>query len=386
MNLKQLWPKIKKILKMMGITLGAIIILTLLVITLFLNLSPQFGKGSNKNQKNEYKKSGHFEEGKFVNRIPAVMNINYGDLVKNWIQGSPNRQPNQNIIVDKIDSLSIENHNPNISKLTWFGHSAFLLEMDGLKILIDPMFGDTPSPHPWLGSKRYSIELPIEIEKLPFIDFVIFSHDHYDHLDYESVQKLKDKVGSFYVPLGLGNHLISWGVSKERIHELNWWETINFEHIELVCTPARHFSGRGLFDRASTLWCSWVIQGESTKIFFSGDSGYDIHFKEIGDKYGPFDISLMECGQYNEDWKAIHMMPEETVQAAIDLNSKLMLPIHWGAFTLAFHDWNEPAERVTKKADELNIPITTPKIGEPVIIGNQDYPEGKWWNDYTVSK
>ncbi len=378
-------PKIKKTFKMIGITIGSIIVLVLLMITLFLNLSPQFGKGADKNQKIEYANSGHYENGKFVNRVPAVMDINYWELIKKWIQGSPNRQPDQNIQVNKIDSLSILNSDPLVTQLTWFGHSAFLLEMDGKKILIDPMFGDTPSPHPWLGSKRYSNELPINIEKLPFIDFVIFSHDHYDHLDYGSIQKLKDKVGLFYVPLGVGNHLHSWGVPKEKIHELNWWETTNFEHINLICTPARHFSGRGLFDRGSTLWCSWVIQGKNDTIFFSGDSGYDIHFKEIGDKYGPFDISLMECGQYNEDWKAIHMMPEETVQAAIDLKSKLMLPIHWGAFTLAFHDWNEPVERVTKKAKELNIDITTPKIGEPILIGDQNYPVEKWWEKYTFS-
>ena len=208
------------------------------------------------------------------------------------------------------------------------------------------------------------------------------SHDHYDHLDYETIQKLKDKVGVYFTPLGLGNHLIEWGVNKERINELNWWDSIDFDGIKLICTPARHFSGRGLFDRATTLWCSWVIEGKKDNVFFSGDSGYDTHFKEIGEKYGPFDISLMECGQYNEDWKLLHMMPEETVQAALDLKSKLTMPIHWGGFTLAFHDWTDPIERVVNKAKKLNMPITTPKIGEPVIIGKETYPIEKWWKNY----
>jgi L-ascorbate metabolism protein UlaG (beta-lactamase superfamily) len=300
-------------------------------------------------------------------------------------EDAPNRKPKKNIEVEKIDSLSILEHADSISKLTWLGHSAFLLEMDGKKILIDPMLGETPSPHPLRGRNRYSKELPIEIEKLPFIDAIIFSHDHYDHLDYGSIKKLKEKVGQYFVPLGLGNHLVEWGVDKEKIHELNWWDTIDFDGIELVSCPARHFSGRGLFDRETTLWCSWVIKGKKHNIYFSGDSGYDTHFKEIGEKYGPFDISLIECGQYNEDWHAIHMMPEETAQAAVDLKSDLFLPIHWGAFTLAFHDWTDPIERVTKKAKELNMPITTPKIGESVIIGNAMFPEEKWWMNY-VSK
>ena len=374
----------KKTFKMIGIYLIVIIGLIIIVVALFLNLSPQFGKDATKEQKLEYAKSGYFKEGKFVNQSLTVMDLNYWDLIKKMFEDAPNRKPKGNIHVEKIDSLTIEKHIDSITQLTWFGHSAFLLEMDGKKILIDPMFGDSPSPHPLLGPKRYSKELPIEIEKLPFIDAIIFSHDHYDHLDYGSVQKLKGKVGEYYVPLGVGNHLVEWGVEKEKIHELKWWDTINLDGIELVCCPARHFSGRGMFNRASTLWCSWVIKGKKDNIYFSGDSGYDAHFKKIGEKYGPFDISLMECGQYNKDWILFHMMPEETAQAAIDLNSKLLLPIHWGAFTLAFHDWTDPIERVTKRAKELNMPITTPKIGEPVIIRNLTFPTEKWWIDYTL--
>ncbi len=367
---------------MIGIYIAIIIGLLVIIVTLFLNISPQFGKGATKEQKNEYAKSGHYEKGKFINQSKTVIDASYWNMIKEMIKGSPNRRPHQNIVVEKIDSITIENHNTNITQLTWFGHSAFLLQIDGKMILLDPMFGKTPAPHPLIGPKRYSKELPIEIEKLPFIDAIIFSHDHYDHLDYGSIQELKDKVGQYYVPLGVGNHLIEWGISKEKIHELNWWEEIQFEGINLTCTPARHFSGRGLFDRATTLWCSWVIKGKNDNIYFGGDSGYDTHFKEIGDKYGPFDISLMECGQYDEEWKVIHMMPEEMVQASIDLKSKLVLPIHWAAFTMAYHDWTDPIERITKKANEMDLPVTTPKIGEPVIIGNETFPTEKWWKNY----
>ena len=374
----------KKAFKMIGITLSAIIGLIIISTFLFISCSPQFGKSPNKKQKELYAKTENFQNGRFINQHASPMDVNYWKILKELTKQAPNRNPKSDIIVEKIDSSTIENHSDDITQLRWFGHSTFLLEIDGKKILIDPVFGESPSPVPFIGAKRYSKELPIEIEKLPFIDAVILSHDHYDHLDYESIQKLKGKVGQYFAPLGVGNHLEYWGIPKEKIHELNWWESIDFDGVDLICCPARHFSGRGLFDRATTLWCSWVIKGGNDNIFFSGDSGYDTHFKEIGEKYGPFDISLMECGQYNEDWKLLHMMPEETVQASIDLKSKLALPIHWGAFTLAFHDWTDPIERVTKKANELNLPITTPKIGEPVLFGNETFPTEKWWKKYTL--
>ena len=372
----------RKTLKLIGLFILGIITLIVIVGTLFLNLSPQFGKSATNEQKEFYIKSGNFKNGKFSNLHPSPMDVDFWKILKELTKKAPNRNPNNNIEVEKIDSVVIVNNKREVTNLTWFGHSAFLLEIDGKKILIDPMLGETPAPHPLLGPKRYSNELPIEIEKLPFIDAIILSHDHYDHLDYSSIQKLKEKIGQYFTPLGVGNHLVEWGVAKEKINELNWWDIIEIDDIKLICTPARHFSGRGLLDRAATLWCSWVIKGTKDNIYFSGDSGYDTHFKEIGDKYGPFDISLMECGQYNEDWKLLHMMPEETVQASVDLKSRLILPIHWGAFTLAFHDWTDPIERVTKKANELNIPITTPKIGEPVKLRDGIFPREKWWERY----
>jgi L-ascorbate metabolism protein UlaG (beta-lactamase superfamily) len=296
----------------------------------------------------------------------------------------PTRRPSKNIEVEKLDSLEIVNRNPKVTQLTWFGHSTFLLEMEGKTILIDPMFGQVAAPHPMLGANRYSEDLPIKIEQLPYIDFVILSHDHYDHLDYKSIKKLKGKVGAYYTPLGVGNHLASWGISAEKINELNWWDTVNVGDINLVCTPARHFSGRGIANKESTLWASWVIKGEKESVFFSGDSGYGEHFKEIGDKYGPFDIALMECGQYNKSWSAIHMMPEETAQAAVDSKSKLVLPIHWGGFRLAMHSWSDPVERITVAAANLNIPVTTPRIGESLVVGDSIYPQEKWWEEYNV--
>jgi L-ascorbate metabolism protein UlaG (beta-lactamase superfamily) len=373
--------KVKKILKIMVIIIVSTIVSLGIIGVLFVTISPQFGASSSKEKIESYKKEGNFKDGKFVNQSVTNMDMSvsqmFGTLI-DFIKGVPNREPNFEIPIHKVDSLTIAK-NRDSTKLIWFGHSTFLLQMEVQNILIDPMFGDVPAPHPWLGNKRYSKELPIEIEKLTQIDAVLISHDHYDHLDYGSIQKLKDKTNKFYVPLGVAAHLISWGVDSKKIQELNWWDETQQNGIQLVFTPARHFSGRGFTDRWRTLWGSWVIKGKKENIFFSGDSGYDSHFKEIGEKYGPFDFAMIECGQYNEKWEAIHMMPEQSAQAGKDLQANVMMPIHWGAFSLALHTWTDPVERVTKAAAALNMPLITPKIGEIFSLEDKAKYHHKWW-------
>ena len=253
------------------------------------------------------------------------------------------------------------------------------MQHNSVNILIDPMFGKVPAPMDFLGGKRFSKKLPIRSEKLPEIDYVLISHDHYDHLDYESILKIKNKVNKFIVPLGLGNHLIKWGVSKKKIIEFNWWDSKVFDGINFICTPAQHFSGRKFNNDRSTLWSSWVIKSDSLSLYFSGDSGYDIHFKNIGEKFGPFDVSLLESGQYNKLWPDVHMFPKETVKAGIDLKSKKIIPIHWGAFKLAMHPWNEPAIEVLKESNEKNLIVEIPKIGEPITIDSLDNEIDNWW-------
>jgi L-ascorbate metabolism protein UlaG (beta-lactamase superfamily) len=230
-------------------------------------------------------------------------------MIPEFFKNDSSRAPSFELPIVSRDSLElVEDSIP--TRLVWFGHSAFLLQIDGKNILIDPMLGEVPAPNPLLGKKRFFKDLPIEIEKLPQIDLIIISHDHYDHLDYGSIQKLKGKTKQFYVPLGVGAHFERWGVSPDQIHEMEWWEEADVAGLTLAFTPSRHFSGRGPNDRFSTLWGSWVIRGRKDNIYFSGDSGYGPHFKEIGDKYGPFDFAMMECGQYNRRWKEIHMVPE----------------------------------------------------------------------------
>lgn len=207
---------------------------------------------------------------------------------------------------------------------------------------------------------------------------MIISHDHYDHLDYPSIIKLKPHVNRFFVPLGVGSHLKHWGVPEDKITELDWWESADFGHFTFTATPARHFSGRSITDNKKTQWASWVLQGQYNNLYFSGDGGYAEHFKGIGKKYGPFDFTMLECGQYNPRWEAIHMMPEQTAQANIDLRGKVMMPIHWSAFDLSLHKWKEPVIRLLAAAAKLDVQVATPYIGERFAVG-RDFPKEKWW-------
>ncbi|MDX5418776.1 MAG: MBL fold metallo-hydrolase [Hymenobacteraceae bacterium] len=349
----------------------------------FMSLSPQFGGEAKGDRLATIRQSPNYNDGVFHNPVETNMEIGFKGYVKminsRLFGKTDNMRPDWSIPVLPVDPRKFDTAQDTATVLTWFGHSAFLIEMDGKRILVDPMLGKVASPISFLGPTRFNDTLPISIEDLPAIDAILISHDHYDHLDYPSIKKLADKTGHFYVTLGVGAHLERWGVPASKITELDWWQEADLAGIKFVATPARHFSGRGFSDRMKTLWASWVIKGKHDRIFFSGDTGYFEGLKEIGEKYGPFDITLMECGQYNELWPNIHMMPEETVQAHLDVNGKLLMPIHWGAFALAMHSWTDPIERVSKKANALRVPMATPRIGEPIIL-HRKIPKTQWWD------
>jgi len=261
--------------------------------------------------------------------------------------------------------------------IVWFGHSSYLIRVNGLNILVDPVFSGHASPFSFMV-KAYEGANSYSVADMPAIDVLVQTHDHYDHLDFTTVAALRPKVKRVITALGTGAHFEYWGYNPAAITELDWYEaTTVAPGIQLTAAPGRHFSGRGL-TRGKTLWASFILKTATHKIFIGGDSGYDDHFKEIGAAFRPFDLAILECGQYNAHWKYIHMMPEETVQAAADLGAKLLLPVHWAKFTLALHPWNDPIKRVIKKAAELNMPVTTPLIGEPVILGD-NYPRSVWW-------
>ena len=359
------------------LVIGLLIGLLVLITMLFLHFEPQFGARKINIADALVQNFPHYKQGKFENIEPTVVmkNFELKTFANFFTRGD--KEPAWSIPVVKIKPGYFKNTD-SLTRITWFGHYAMLLELDGQKIFIDPMLGNSPSPVTWLGSKRFNDTLPISIDSLPHLDAVIISHDHYDHLDYGSIIRINSKVKKYFVPPGVGSHLIAWGVEKEKITELGWWDSTTIEGIKLIAAPARHFSGRGIMDRNKTLWSSWVIQGKTSNIFFGGDSGYDQSFKKIGDLYGPFDFTMVECGQYNKQWPEIHMMPEEVVQANIDLKGALLMPIHWGAFKLALHPWDEPVERLLAEAKKKNVQVTTPKIGETIILGDT-IPSGNWW-------
>lgn len=374
----------KKLKKMLYILLGIVLVLVISTV-LFIQINPAFGGTISEERKKIYANSPQFNNGVFRNFANAPKEMSFSETLGiAWYFFTTkveNATPEEDIPTQQLDPEAITTYSGQ-PRLIWFGHSAFLLQADGKNILIDPMFGQVAAPHPWLGSSRFSDKLPIAIKDLPEIDAVIYSHDHYDHLDYESVLQLKDKTSQFFVPLGVGVHLERWGVAKDQITEMDWWEEVRFQEIQFICTPAQHFSGRGLGDRMATLWSSWIVRSDSMNLYFSGDSGYAPHFSEIGEKYGPFDLALMECGQYDKRWDDIHMMPEETAIAGLDLKAERIMPIHWGGFKLALHSWTDPVERVTAKAKELQLPLITPQIGDPFPVRNENRAYSEWWINY----
>ena len=373
----------KKILKKsvaVKILVGIVTVVCLLVLLaeLVLHFWAPLGGKTNKNDREDYaKRADNFKDGIF-------QNTKHFEMI--------DRSNDQNVYFSEKDVIpkeSLEAAVPDFPEkpekedltVTWLGHSTLLLQMSGMNILTDPVFSDYASPVRGAGPERFS-ELPLEIEELPDIDIVLITHDHYDHLDYHSIRKLKDKVGVFIVPLGIEKHLERWGVKEEQIYNMAWWEEYRINDLTIALTPARHYSGRSINDRFQTLWGSYVLQNENYKVYESGDSGYDDHFQKIQEKYGDFDLVLMECGQYNTMWPSTHMTPEFSVQASTELHAKAAMPIHWGTFKLSSHPWDDPVERFIKKALEENLAAITPKIGETVNYGEYDrYIDHKWWED-----
>ena len=341
-------------------------------------LQSKFGKKPSGEALAQIKTSPNYGDGQFMNLShtpPLTEGVGYTRVLKEFFFNKSSRTKPTDILPSVKTDLHSLSADKNV--MVWFGHSSYFLQVDGMKILVDPVFSGAASPiksttRSFSGSDVYTVE------DIPEIDCLFISHDHWDHLDFETVKKLKPKVKKIICGLGVGLHLTHWGFDKNIIVEKDWEEKALDENgFKVYVTPARHFSGRS-FKRNGTLWSSFVLQTSTKKIFIGGDSGYDHHFASIGNAYGPFDLAILECGQYNYNWKYIHMMPEETVQAAIDLKAGKLVPVHWGKFTLAQHAWDEPIIRVTASARQKKLPIFTPMIGEALDL---DYPATSkdWW-------
>jgi L-ascorbate metabolism protein UlaG (beta-lactamase superfamily) len=264
------------------------------------------------------------------------------------------------------------------------GHSTMLIKLRGAYWLTDPVFSERASPFTWMGPKRFH-RPPISLRELPPIRGVILSHDHYDHLDRGSIEQLARTTDVFLTPLGVGDRLIEWGVDPRKVHQLDWWQSIEIDGLQMTATPAQHFSGRTPFDGNSTLWASWVIVDDDVRVFFSGDTGYFDGFKTIGERLGPFDVTFMETGAYDAQWPYVHMQPEQTLQAHIDLRGRWLVPVHNGTFDLAMHRWQEPFERIVSLASENNVSLATPRMGERLDLASPH--AGKhWWRDGEMAR
>lgn len=262
-------------------------------------------------------------------------------------------------------------------RVTWLGHSTLLIEIDGTRILTDPVWGDRTSPLTWLGPSRWYAPL-LSLDELPPIDAVVLSHDHYDHLDHPTIVAIKDWDVPFIAPLGVGSHLAYWGVPEDKIVEVDWWDETTVGDLQIVCTPSRHASGRFITDQGATLWASYAFIGTEHRAYFSGDTGLFPDLATIGERFGPFDLTMIEAGAYDAAWPDWHLGPEQAVTAHQMVRGEAMLPIHWGLFNLAYHGWTEPIERVVVAAEAAEVNLLTPKPGQSVEP--QAAPEfERWW-------
>jgi L-ascorbate metabolism protein UlaG (beta-lactamase superfamily) len=359
------------------ITLVFIVVIAVGATLLFMQQSV-FGSDPSAVRLDRILKSPHYHNGAFENPEPTdVMRegASYWKLTTDYFNKDKNNIPPAPIPTVKTDLKALPDNKPTI---VWFGHSSYLIKSEGTTVLVDPVFSGNAGPVTFFG-KSFAGSDAYTVDDMPNIDLLVISHDHFDHLDYKTVTQLIPKVKKFYTGLGVGAHLERWGVPADKIVEFDWWEKQDVSsNITLTAVPARHFSGRR-FTRGKTLWTAFALRLNGYNLFLGGDSGYGKHFREIGDKLGPFDIAILECGQYGLDWPNIHMFPEEVATAAQDLKARTILPVHWAKFSLAYHAWNEPIQRLLKKTEEQGMDVTTPRIGEPVVL-NSSYPRAVWWN------
>lgn len=359
---------------------GAIMLAIVTLVTLIVVVRGwrAFGKRPTGARLERMQASPQWADGEFENPEP-LWNDGWG-MIRGMFSASEHRSPETPLPVVDVDPARFSTPPSTGLRVTWLGHSTLLIEIDGCRFLTDPVWGERTSPLPRLGPERWYAP-PLALDDLPELDAILLSHDHYDHLDYPTIVALADRDTLFVAPLGVGAHLAYWGVPEDRIVELDWWERRQFgNQLEVVSVPARHASGRHVFDQNRTLWTGYAIIGPEHRALFTGDTGLFRGMRDVGERLGPFDVTMIEVGAYNRAWPDWHLGPEQAVRAHGWLRGQVMLPIHWGLFDLAYHGWTEPIERVLVAAEEADVTVATPRPGqsfEPDAMPSFE----RWWPD-----
>lgn len=356
--------------------------LLLLFLIIMIAIHPAVGGRASGDRLERIRESPLFVDGQFRNLLPAESTgMSFKTIREYFTGGSDYRKPTTTITTATRSAADFGPVSNAPMRITWFGHSTLLVEMEGTRILVDPVWSGRLGPVTRFGNRRF-YEPALPLEQLPDVDAVIISHDHYDHLDMPTVKALSGSVPQWIVPLGVGAHLEAWGVEPQIVTELEWWDEARAGSLRLVSTPARHFSGRSLTDRNATLWSGWALVGDEHRIWYSGDTAMTPEFKEIGERLGPFDITLIESGAYSEHWSDVHLRPEQAVlahQLVQQGTGGVMVPVHWGLFDLALHGWTEPAERIIASATRAGIQTAFPVPGSSITP--DDVPSERWWPD-----
>jgi L-ascorbate metabolism protein UlaG (beta-lactamase superfamily) len=349
----------------------------------------QFGARVTGERLERVKNSPNYDGEQFVNLDSTQLKWTFKEKIQVFYErffSDYAGKPEKDLPIIKLDSNSFSEEEENLS-ITWLGHATVLIEIENVRILTDPIWSERTSFSKHVGPKRF-LQVPISISELPELDAVIISHDHFDHLDMQSIKALGKTGVNFYLPLGVGAHFEKWGIAYEQIFEYDWWDSFEIKsgNVKMIVTSARHFSGRSIiYGTNPTLWASWIIIGKNHKVYYSGDTGYMSKYKKIGDKYGPFDITLMAIGAYDDKWADIHLTPQEAVKVHLDLKGQLLIPVHWGTFNLALHDWFEPAEQLVEEATRQNIKYFIPQAGQKIYTFDT-LINSFWWRDYMPEK
>lgn len=374
------FARLRKVLKGFAILLLTLVVVAILALVVSTDRLRSFGGNPLRSRMDD---SNHFDNGAFVNLEPTetMAPEDRWPSMKRWISGPEMRAPKCPLPIFADTGSRLVTPAASKLRITWLGHSTTLIEIDDVTVLTDPIWSERASPSSWVGPKRFHPP-PLAIEELPRLDAVVISHEHYDHLDMESVRQLAERGVTFHVPFGIGAHLRTWNVQESQIVEHDWWEGADLPNgVRLFSTPARHFNGRGYPGRIGASWTSWSLVGPKHRVFFSGDTGMTESFREIAKRHGPFDIALLEIGQHDPSWGDIHLGPEGALDAQAMLQARTLIPIHWATFGLAFHAWSDPAEILVTQATARKASIATPLLGEPFEPALRTSTT-TWWRAY----